>query len=114
MKKTIGFCGIVCSNCPAFIATKKDDDREREKVAKQWAEEYKHEFKVQDINCDGCRIKEGRHIEYCDVCEIRSCAMEKKVENCAYCEKYICEKLNNFFDIAPHVKEALEEIRKTL
>jgi hypothetical protein len=83
-------------------------------VAKQWSKEYKLEIKAQDINCDGCRSKESRHIEYCNICEIRSCAIEKKIENCAHCEKYICEKLNNFFAIAPHVREALEEIRKSL
>ncbi len=33
MKKMIGFCGINCSECPAFLATQNDDDIERKKVA---------------------------------------------------------------------------------
>jgi hypothetical protein len=30
----ISFCGLTCTECPAFLATQKDDDQEREKVAK--------------------------------------------------------------------------------
>lgn len=33
MDKMIAFCGIVCSECPAFVATQKDDDAKRKEVA---------------------------------------------------------------------------------
>ncbi len=114
MDKSISFCGLICSDCPTFIATQNNDDIEREKIAKEWTKEYKHEFKTQDINCDGCISKEGRHIGYCSICEIRTCATEKSVKNCAYCKNYICEKLSKFFDMAPHAAKSLEEIRKSL
>ena len=114
MDKLIGFCGLICSDCPAFIATKNDDDTEREKIAKQWSKEYKHEFKIGDINCDGCVETEGRHIGYCNMCEVRACAVKKDIKNCAYCEDYGCEILNNFFNMAPHARELLEEIRKNI
>ena len=32
MDKMIAFCGIVCTECPAFLATQKDDDKERRKI----------------------------------------------------------------------------------
>lgn len=114
MEKIIGFCGLVCSECPAFIATKTDDAKERERIAKEWSKEYKHEFKIEDINCDGCISRGGRHIGYCSICEIRVCAVEKDVKNCAYCEDYSCETLNNFFNMAPQAKKNLEEIKKSL
>lgn len=114
MEKTIGFCGLVCSECPAFIATKTDDDKERERIAKEWAKEYKHEFKIKDINCDGCISRGGRHIGYCSICDVRVCAVAKDVKNCAYCEEYACETLNNFFNMAPQAKKNLEEIKKSL
>jgi hypothetical protein len=114
MDKIIAFCGLVCTECPAFIATINDDDKEREKIAKQWAKEFKHEFKIEDINCDGCLSTKGRHIGYCNICEIRSCATGKKVKNCAYCEDYLCEKLNNFLKMAPHAAKSLDEIRKNI
>jgi len=114
MDKLIGFCGLVCSECPAFIATQNDDDIERKRIAKEWTKQHKHAFKIQDINCDGCLSKEGRHIGYCSMCEIRACATEKAVKNCAHCENYICEKLRKFFDMSPQAKESLEKIRKSL
>jgi hypothetical protein len=114
MDKLIGFCGLVCSECPAFIATQNDDDIERERIAKEWAKAYKHDFKIEDINCDGCVSTEGRHIGYCGFCEIRACAIQKTIKNCAYCEDYICEKLNKFFDMAPHAKKSLGETRKNV
>ena len=32
MEKMIAFCGTVCAECPAFLATKMDDDNERKKL----------------------------------------------------------------------------------
>lgn len=114
MEKIIGFCGLVCSECPAFLATKNDDDEERERIAKEWSKEYKHAFAVEDINCDGCTAIEGKHIGYCNMCEVRTCGIEKNVKNCAYCEDYGCETLTKFFDMAPNVRELLEDIRKNI
>jgi len=36
MKKMIAYCGLICTECPGYIATQKDSDEEREKVAKLW------------------------------------------------------------------------------
>jgi hypothetical protein len=112
MEKLIAVCGINCSGCPAYIATQKDDDDERKKVAEMWFKQYDHEFKPQDINCDGCVVVKGRHIGYCNECEIRKCGLEKELRNCAYCDDYACEKLTKFLDKAPELKKNLEEIRK--
>ena len=32
MDKMIAYCGIVCTECPAFEATQKNDDAKRKKV----------------------------------------------------------------------------------
>ncbi len=40
MSRIIAYCGLVCSNCPAFLATKNDDDAAREKTAAFYAKEY--------------------------------------------------------------------------
>ncbi|PIX31581.1 hypothetical protein COZ60_03745, partial [Candidatus Bathyarchaeota archaeon CG_4_8_14_3_um_filter_42_8] len=29
MEKMVGYCGIVCSDCPVLMATRKNDDAER-------------------------------------------------------------------------------------
>ena len=114
MEKMISFCGIVCSECPGFLATQKDDDEEKRKVAELWSKQYNTEIKPEDVNCDGCLSESGRLIGHCKVCEIRKCGQDKMLKNCAYCDEYACEKLNKFFEMAPEAKTNLEDIRNNL
>jgi hypothetical protein len=112
MEKIIAFCGLNCSECSAFIATKENSDLKRGEVAKEWSKAYDHEFKPEDINCYGCLDTAGPHIGYCNICEIRKCGTEKEVENCAYCIDYVCEKLEKFHEHATDAKKRLEAIRR--
>jgi RecJ-like exonuclease len=112
MDKMIAYCGIVCSECPAYLATQKDDDAERKKVAELWSKQYNFAIKPEDVNCDGCTSKGKRLVNYCNVCEIRKCGKGKRIENCAYCDDYACDKLTKFWANAPHAKASLEKIRK--
>ena len=112
MKKMIGFCGVVCTECPAFLATQKDDNNERRRVAEMWSKQYNAEIKPEDVNCDGCLAEGGRLFGHCQICEIRKCGQDRDLLNCAYCAEYACEKLNKFFEMAPGAKGALEELRK--
>jgi hypothetical protein len=114
MKEIIAFCGLLCSECGAFLATKNNDDKKREEVAQLWSKEYGSDIKSEDINCEGC-LSEGENIfNYCRVCEIRKCGKEKGVMNCAYCDEYTCEKLEKFFQMVPAAKERLDKIRNKL
>ncbi|MBC8312921.1 MAG: DUF3795 domain-containing protein [Candidatus Cloacimonetes bacterium] len=112
MKKIIAFCGIICYECPAFIATKNDNDIERKKVAEQWSKEFNAEIKPEDINCNGCLSKTEPLFSHCKVCEIRFCGLEKGIKNCAYCDEFACEKLNKFFEFLPSAKIILKKIRE--
>ena len=64
--------------------------------------------------CDGCLGSDGRKCGYCFVCQIRACGMERNVVNCAYCDDYACEKLEGFFDMAPHARATLDGIHADL
>ncbi len=114
MDKMIAFCGIVCTQCPAFLATQEDDDAKRKKVAETWSKQYNADIKPEQIDCDGCMSQGKRRFFYCNMCEIRKCGQEKGVENCAHCTEYACDKLTKFFAMAPAAKTALEQIRKSL
>ena len=114
MEKIVAFCGLTCTDCKAFMATQENDDAKRREVAEAWSKAFGHEIKPGEINCDGCLTRDGRHINYCSVCEIRKCGMEKGVENCAYCIDYDCEKLAKFFEQSSEAKKTLEEIRQQL
>jgi len=114
MDRMVAFCGIVCTKCPAYIATQRDDDRERRKVAEQWSKTFNADITPESINCDGCLSSDGTIFNYCAVCEIRTCGMDKDVENCAHCEEYACEKLSKWFKEVPQAKRTLDGIRKDL
>lgn len=114
MERMVAFCGLVCTDCKAFIATQENDDAKRRDVAEAWSKLFGREIKPEEINCDGCLSRDGRHIGYCNVCEIRKCGIEKGVKNCAYCVDYNCEKLARFFEQALEAKNTLEEIRRQL
>jgi len=114
METIIAYCGLNCAECPALMATQKDDDNTRKKVAEQWSQQYNSDIKPEDINCKGCLSEKGRVFKYCKVCDIRKCGRKKGVENCAYCDDYGCAKLSIFFGMAPEAKSSLEEIRKSL
>ncbi len=111
-KKIIAKCGLTCSECPAYIATQKNDDALRAETAKKWSEMFKADIKPTDINCDGCQSESPRLFSYCAVCEIRKCAREKKVETCADCPEYSCKKLDEFLAQVPEARKMLEELRK--
>lgn len=113
MSNMTACCGIVCSECGAFIATMNDDDNKRVEVAELWSKQYGQDIKPEDINCDGCISDSERLIGHCKVCEIRKCAREKAVANCAYCDEYACEKLEGFFKMVPDARNNLDTIRSS-
>ena len=113
-EKQIAYCGLICTDCNAYIATQNDDNEMRKETAATWSKEYNADIKPEDINCDGCITTNGRHVGHCFVCTIRKCGQEKGVTNCAYCEEYVCEELGKYFAMAPVMKTNLEEIRKGL
>jgi hypothetical protein len=113
MEKQIAYCGLICTDCEAYIATKNNDDEKRKETAALWKKGIV-DIKPEDINCNGCLDETGRIFHYCTICEVRKCGREKKVVNCAYCKDYICEKLGQFFKMDPVMKANLDEIRKGL
>ena len=114
MDKMISFCGLLCNECGAFIAKKNDDDKKRVEVAQLWSKQYNTDIKPEDINCDGCISGSECLFNHCKVCEVRKCGKEKGIANCAYCDEYPCEKLEEFFQILPDARKRLDEIRSRL
>jgi len=112
MGKMLSYCGINCGECPAYLATKKNDEEEIKKIASEWSSDA-IKFSPEEIYCDGCS-NEKRHFSWVPNCDIRICCTEKKLENCAYCDDFICEILKNSLEKDPNAKLNLEEIRQKL
>jgi len=108
MEKIIAYCGIICSDCPAYVATQNNDDVVRQKVAQEWSSEQ-YQLQPEDINCDGCLAGNGVILAFCQDCPTRRCAIEKAVRNCAHCAEFPCDNLKKHWEMAQ-----MEGPRKTL
>lgn len=111
-EEIVAFCGLICSECPAFLARRTNNNELRKKAVEQWSSED-FPLEVEEINCDGCSGGEVL-FKHCTMCEVRACGSEKGVVNCAYCVEYPCGKLEGLWGFlqTPQAKEVLDNIRK--
>jgi len=112
MDLIIAYCGLVCSDCPAYNATQVGDQAGLERVAAQWREEFNApHISAESVLCDGCLTDIGHKFGHCHECKIRACGMEWALLNCAYCEDYACDTLQEFFEWVPDARTRLDGIR---
>lgn len=117
MNQIIAYCGIVCTDCSAYVATQAHDQAALERVAAQWQEEYGlADITAESAICDGCLGSDGRRCYYCAACEIRACGTGRGVANCGHCADYVCGKLDRFFGLGfdPQARTRLDEVRSSL
>lgn len=114
MKEIISICGIVCSECGAYQATRDNDDKKRREVAELWSNEYKSDIKPEDINCESCLTDSENVFGYTRICEIRKCGRQRGVANCAFCDEYACDRLIEFFKMVPEAKTRLDKIKSQI
>lgn len=112
MHEMIAHCGLVCTDCPTFIATRNDDDRARAKTADYYRQAYGFDLKPEEINCDGCISDGGKLIGYCQTCAIRKCCRDKGLDHCAVCDQQPCDKLNQFHEFSPEAKKCFDRLRQ--
>jgi hypothetical protein len=117
MEENLAYCGLICRTCAIYLATReKNQKKQREmraEIARQIEKHYGQQRKPEDVgDCDGCKTEGGRL--FCSGCQIRTCAMDKGIENCAYCGGYSCEALEKLFTADAGARERLNAIRKGL
>jgi hypothetical protein len=111
----IAYCGLVCTDCPGYIATQANDGAALEKVAAQWREEFNApDLTVESVMCDGCLGTKGHKCAHCFECQMRVCAMERNLANCGHCPDYACDKLEAFFEFVPEARTTLDSVRAWL
>ncbi|MGE5417964.1 MAG: DUF3795 domain-containing protein [Acidobacteriota bacterium] len=106
----MSYCGLLCNECPAYVATINNDEEQRKKIAAEWSKTYEHTFQAADINCQGCRSKVT--IGYCKTCEIRACGTEKGLNDCSVCENFGCDKLEQVHQHSEEARQRLVGLRK--
>jgi hypothetical protein len=108
--KLVAYCGLVCSECPAYLATIQNDADKLIELAMKW---YQKENDPDLVRCNGC-TSEGPHLPFCAECGVRLCGRERNVITCAHCEEYGCGTLQAFFKQVPDAEKWLKEIRDLL
>jgi hypothetical protein len=113
----LAFCGLRCDTCPIFLATLETNQTKQAEMRKAIAEEcnehYDMKFLPAEItDCDGCKSNSGRLFSGCLNCKVRQCAQTLELESCAYCQNYLCSKLDEMFLTDPSAKVRLDELRQ--
>ena len=90
MEELISYCGLKCNECDAYKATMANDAKEIERLSKEWTTDTLS-FTPEQIWCDGCIGGNGRLFNWCNDCTIRNCASERQVANCAHCDEFPCQ-----------------------
>ncbi|MFX1606864.1 MAG: DUF3795 domain-containing protein [Promethearchaeota archaeon] len=102
-------CGIVCSDCPAYLATQSNDHEKLQEIAEKWSSEDE-QYEAKDILCDGC-FSDRVHA-FCAKCEARECAMQKGYRVCSICSIYPCDRLNDVW--SSFTDTSVDDCRVTL
>ena len=88
-QEMIGYCGYNCHLC----AARSDDPEVRRQLVEGWKRIFGHkQYTAENVKCDGC-LANGRLAD--KSCKARPCAIERKVENCAYCDEFVCKKVGH-------------------
>ena len=91
-KELLSPCGLWCGACSIYIAHKNNNLKFKEKllpIYKAFAKD------LDDIACTGC-LSEGTVFPVCQVCAIKKCCKDKKIDGCYQCEEFPCKYIDNF------------------
>ncbi|WP_319562696.1 DUF3795 domain-containing protein [Marispirochaeta sp.] len=90
------FCGNYCGACEILCAYKNKTEND---IAAQWG------ASPDEIKCHGC--KSDIVFKNCNICKIRSCAMDKKIDHCVFCKEFPCKIFGSgesLVEKLPHLK----------
>ena len=94
MDNLIAYCEINCNSCSLYIATVNKDVSLKMEVATNWGKMYNRIFKIEDMECLGCKSK--KVFMLCKKCDIKSCNENKAIETCSQCDNYPCNRIEKF------------------
>lgn len=105
----LAYCGMLCYECPIYIATKNNDLQAKKRLAIECSTEN-ITFTADDMTCEGCFWDKNDRSKMCGVCEIRQCAKNKSIDNCGACSEYPCEIIERRLPIDSENRVRLDRI----
>jgi hypothetical protein len=111
-EKLVAICGLYCGACPAYIATKQNNEEKTKALSQQFGG-GRGAFSREDLLCEGC-LGGGRLASFCKKCVMRDCSATKSnIKRCSDCSEFPCSRITNFNnDGMPHHSEVLANLRQ--
>lgn len=104
----VSCCGIMCSECPVYIATVQNDDSMKRFLAMEYST-GEQKFYPKDIMCLGCHAETTGRSKFGKDCQIRKCCIKEKVKICAECEKFPCSLTGEYI---PEDSEHMDRLKE--
>jgi hypothetical protein len=111
----VAYCGLICTECPAYRATQANDRALLQQTAERWSTP-EHRVKPEDILCDGCLGSGERMTTFCAMCPVRVCARDRAMAHCGECDDYACDRLEQHWErirARDEAKPVLDRLRRT-
>ena len=109
MDTVMSACGVLCSDCPAYLAKEKGIAHQK-RTADAWLRIYGRSERVEDIACGGCLSPDDQAFHTSRNCKARRCCIARGFSSCAECSAKSCADLGR----AQSVWDGVPEIGKTL
>ncbi len=104
-------CGLYCGACSIYVAGKRGDAEFLETAATGLADYLGHPVEPKELACEGC-LSDVLAV-HCRECQLRDCALSKKITHCAQCVDFPCPQITEFNnDEFAHHSEVIESIRR--
>jgi hypothetical protein len=91
MEPILTRCGYRCDLCLAFRPNVEQNRSNQQKISDGWYLYFGFRIPPEKILCEGCMSENPILID--QSCPVRPCVIAKGLENCAACESFGCEKL---------------------
>ena len=109
MSYMMSACGVICSECPAYLATAKGSAHQQLTVD-AWRRIYGLSETAENISCGGCLGPDEDLFHTSGRCLARRCCRRHGFSSCAECPKESCqdlERAQSLWDEVPHIGSTL-------
>lgn len=109
MTTMMSACGVLCSDCPAYLASAKGVVHQK-RTADAWLRIYGLNEPIENITCGGCLGPDDQLFHTSRTCKARQCCRSKGFATCAECAVEQCpdlEKAQSMWDGVPEIAKNL-------
>ena len=105
MEEILTRCGFRCDLCLAYRPNIEKNPSNRQKLSEGWFKYFGFRLPPEQIACDGC-MSDNPNPRLLDLdCPVRPCVIERGLDNCSQCERYLCEKLRERLVVYEEVRD---------